>query len=229
MSAFQLKIIAIIAMTLNHVAHVFGGFMPNWLYYICYGAGGLTFPIMACLMTEGYKYTRNFKRYALRLLLFALLALVPFGYALGFAFNVLFTLLLGLICIYLSDHMKSRVGFVFVAILLTLVTLVCDWALMGVPMILCYHKIKNKHARLIIPVSIAWCFMALFSGLNLLVPGNSWLDILPDLLFGFVGCSATIPLLLAYNGEKGPSVKYLFYAYYPAHLLVLSVLKFFLL
>ena len=35
---------------------------------------------------------------------------------------------------------------------------------------------------------------------------------------------AAVPLMLLYNGRRGPRLKYLFYAYYPAHLLVLTFL-----
>lgn len=232
MSAFILKIIAIIAMTMNHIAHVFGNSMPDWLYYICMGVGGMTFPIMAYLMSEGYKYTRNVKKYALRLLLFALLALFPFFFTMGYMLNVLFTFLLGLLGLYLYDHMKSRVGFVFVFILLVLLSLVCDWQLMGVPMILLYHTIKNKYARVIVPLTITWGVMGLLvlSGLlsTLFMPdmAMSMREVIANALYGFVGCTATIPILLNYNGKKGPSMKYLFYAYYPAHLAVLWLIQY---
>ena len=45
------------------------------------------------------------------------------------------------------------------------------------------------------------------------------------MLYPLLGCTATIPLLLAYNGSRGRPMKWLFYAYYPAHILVLGLAK----
>ncbi|MGL6198535.1 MAG: TraX family protein [Lachnospiraceae bacterium] len=225
MSAFQLKIIAIIAMTLNHVAHVFGEDMPDLVYYVCMGIGGMTFPIMAYFMAEGWKYTRNVRKYALRLLLFALLAFFPYVWTMGTQLNVLFTLLLGLLIIYLYETMKSRRWFWFVFILVVAASSLCDWAFMGVPMILCSHVIKNKRGRVILPVAIAWGVMGLFLILSLIFGGGSQRSLIAQAIYAFVGCTLTIPALLSYNGERGPAMKYLFYAYYPAHLTVLAILK----
>ena len=49
--------------------------------------------------------------------------------------------------------------------------------------------------------------------------------LLPFALYPLLGCTATIPLLLAYNGSRGRPMKWLFYAYYPAHILVLGLAK----
>ena len=65
-----------------------------------FGFGGLTFPIMAFLLVEGYRHTSNVARYARRLLVFALVAQVPFGMFLSPGLNVLFTLLVCLGLLY---------------------------------------------------------------------------------------------------------------------------------
>ena len=109
-NSFMLKLIAILGMTLDHLVIVFNIQQPLWAKIMLFAFGGLTFPIMAFLLVEGYKHTSNFKRYALRLLLFAFITYIPYMWAMrGFGLNVLFTLLLGLITLYLYDHMKNRV------------------------------------------------------------------------------------------------------------------------
>jgi TraX protein. len=227
MTAFILKIIAILGMTANHIAHAFGGEMPDGLYYALMMLGGLTFPIMAYLMSEGYKYTKNMKKYAGRLFIFACISLVPFYMALGYyMLNVLFTFLIGLGILYLDEQLKKRWLFWLIFIGAILFTACCDWAFIGVPMILCYHTIKNRYARVIVPVSFMW-LMTAFMGVSyfFLPDAIGTRQMISQALYGFIGCTATIPILLSYKGERGRSMKYFFYAYYPAHLAVLAILK----
>lgn len=227
-NSFTLKMIAIVGMTMDHIGNVYWHYLPDWARIICFAPGGLTFPIMAYLLTEGYKHTKDVKKYALRLLMFALISLIPFIAATGYPrLNVLFTLFLGLIVIYLYDHMKNPTLFLGVFIGATMMTAVCDWKLIGIPMILCYHVIKDEKKRVIVPIIITWNGMVLpdlifyFTRPNFNLIGN-----LPNMLYCIVGCTATIPLLLNYNGERGRPMKYFFYVYYPAHFVVLFLVKY---
>ncbi|GFH41475.1 fimbrial assembly protein fimC [Lactococcus hodotermopsidis] len=225
LNAYTLKIIAIIAMTSDHIGNVFEDQLPLIARMILFAPGGMTFPIMAFLLTEGYRHTHDVKKYGQRLLIFALVALIPFILVAELPMlNVLFTLLFGLIVIYLYDHMNNRVGFWFAFIGITLLTSFCDWPLMGVPMILCYHTIKTPVKRVALPL----LFPLILTSLVLLVDinsGQTLLTLMPNILYTLIGCTATIPLLLNYNGERGKSMKYFFYTYYPAHLLILVVIR----
>ena len=76
--------------------------------------GRLAFPIFAFLAVEGYFHTHSFRRYALRMLLFAVLSEVPFDlmYS-GTPFypvhqNVIWTLLLGLLGIRAMEAVRAR-------------------------------------------------------------------------------------------------------------------------
>jgi len=116
--AYKLKIIAIIGMAIQHSVIVLGDIVPVGFHFPMQLAGGLTFPIMAFLLVEGYRYTSNIKKYLLRLLGFGVIAQVPhmlaFGVMdMGFGFmfaqlNVMFTLLYGLLMVLLHDRMKTR-------------------------------------------------------------------------------------------------------------------------
>lgn len=225
--SFTLKIIAILAMTSDHIGIVFWNWLPVWGRALLFAPGGLTFPIMAFLLTEGYRHTRNFNRYALRLFAFALVSLVPFWLAMGnFRGNVLFTLLLGLIAIRLYDTMQNRGLFVLAFVGLTLLTLFTDWNLVGVPMVLLCHVTKEPRKRVWAPIALVWAAMLLPTALMALAgPAGAFAETLPSMLFLAVGCTASIPLLARYNGQRGRSLKYIFYLYYPLHLVLLVLLR----
>ena len=113
MSVFALKILAILAMLLDHIAAVFlsSTTMP---YVLMRGFGRIAFPIFCFLVVEGYYHTRDVKKYMIRLAGFALVSEIPFDicfYQKPFYWqhqNVFFTLALGLITIYAIDEVKKR-------------------------------------------------------------------------------------------------------------------------
>lgn len=225
-SASTLKFIAILGMTMDHAGIVFGDYIPLWAKISLFALGGLTFPTMAFLLVEGYRHTSNFKRYALRLLLFALISQAPFMWAMHSpGLNVMFTLLLGLITLYLYDHMKSRIGFWVVFVLFVLLSTIMDWSLMGVPMVLMYYVLEGSRKRLVLPILLPISFALVQLVVGLFLYPSSVAQDLPSVAFACIGCSLTVPLLAAYNGQRGRSLKYLFYLYYPGHLLFLALLR----
>lgn len=220
--AFWLKIIAIVGMTLDHIGTAFGEYLPLWAKCVLHAFGGLTFPIMAFLLCEGYRHTRSLKRYALRLLLFAIITQVPYMWALMSQLNVLFTLLLGLLAITCVERIKSPVLRVLVVAGFTAASVVCDWGLMGVPMVLMYNYIRKTKLKLILPVMIPFLMLGVNS-IEVLFSG--YLQALPQLLYVIVGCGLTIPLLGCYQGQRGRPTKYLFYIFYPLHIAVLGIVR----
>ena len=220
--AFTLKIFAIVGMTLDHIGIVFGQWLPLWAQSALYALGGLTFPIMAFLLCEGFRHTRSKGKYALRLLVFALITQIPYMWALMSQLNVMFTLLLGLLALMVMEKVKNPLLSGLVAIVFTLASLVCDWGVMGVPMVLIYYYVQDKKMKPIMGALIPVMYMGA-NGLYALTMG--YMEVLPQLLYVFVGCVLTIPLLANYNGQRGRPMKYLFYAYYPLHIAVLGLLR----
>ena len=222
--SFILKIIAICAMTFNHIANVFGEALPMGFRVPFYAIGGLTFPIMAFSIVEGYHKTSNVKKYMLRILIFGLIALFPFFWAIGYSLNVLFTLLLGLVCLYLRDHMKNKNVFWLCFAGIVIFTILCDWALLGVSLIMAFGTVKGEKRRIILPViAVSVAGIAITSSLAIL-NNTGYIQILLDACF-FLVCLGVIPLLMSYHGKRGyspRSLRYLFYIYYPVHLAVLA-------
>ncbi|MBP3704861.1 MAG: hypothetical protein J6I98_04920 [Clostridia bacterium] len=214
MSAFTLKLIALLTMIIDHVGAVF---FPQyiWLRYI----GRIAMPIYAFLLVQGYRHTRNFTRYALRMALFAVLSEVPYdllfqGTWLEFGNqNVMFTLLCSLLVMKLLDaSAKSRNIFMFLgALCLTAVPhfLNFDYGIYGVLMVLCFflfQKYRGIDAIAFSALTYGYCTQH----------GNN---------VQLYAIAASIPVLL-YNGKKGPlSLKYFFYIAYPAHLLLLFAIS----
>ena len=97
----QLKYLVIAAMLIDHIAWAF---VPtaSLLGQVMHVIGRLTGPTMAYMLAEGYHYTRNVKKYAMRLGFFAVISWLPFSY---FDFFFIVTA----ICeIYTPPRMKSR-------------------------------------------------------------------------------------------------------------------------
>lgn len=94
---YQLKVLAVLLMLVDHVGFVF---FPNIATFRVIGR--FSFPIFLFLLVQGEKYTRNFKQYCLRLLLFGIVSQPIHEMLLGAGrYNILFTLLLGLLCLRL--------------------------------------------------------------------------------------------------------------------------------
>ena len=222
-TSFTLKVVAILGMTANHFCHVFEAQLPLEAVCVLYGFGGLTFPIMAFLLVEGYRHTSSLRRYAQRLLVFALVSQVPYGLFLGTNLNVLFTLLIGLGLLHLNDSLRNRAAFWLVALALVAVSALCDWGILGPVMIMMMQVLAPRRQRVVYPLLLPILGYGLPALAELVAaPG---LALLPEVLYTLVGCSAAIPLLLAYDGRRGRGMKWFFYAYYPAHILALGLLR----
>ena len=217
-SAFSLKVLAIIGMTCNHAAVIFGAILPFPLECALMGAGGLTFPIMAFLLAEGYRCTSHVGRYALRLAVFACIAQLPFQLFLASSGNVLFTLLIGLGVLYARDRLHHRALFWAAAVLGMLISFFCDWGLIGIAMILINGILPQRKAAL---CSSAFpCVVVGLPALLSLLTGT--FALLPNLLYALM-CALAGFVLLGYRGRRGAPLKWFFYAYYPAHIVVLGI------
>ena len=226
-SAFTLKMAAIAGMSCNHVANVFGDVMAPAATMILFTLGGITFPIMAFLLCEGYRHTSSIRRYATRLALFAVAAEVPWFLLWGPALNVLFTLLIGLGLLWARDHLRGRGAYGLVIVAGVAASWLCDWAIAGPLMIVFFHRVREQ-PRGVLKVMAA--FGAVFGIPQLISVWGAGLGaaggLPPAIQWGALGyytlgfALATF-LMTTYNGQRGPSLKWFFYAYYPAHLLVL--------
>ncbi len=203
LSGFQLKILAIVLMTIDHIGIVL---FPEIVIFRMIGR--IAFPIFAFLLVEGALHTKDIKKYLKRLLLLAFISEIPFDLLVyGSVWewklqNVFFTLFIGVLCIHCLETMLDGVLKLACIMVLVFISewLNLDYGAFGVLLILAIYFLRGN----IMKQSVAIILLAAFAG------GN---------LEGYAGLSV-IPIAL-YNGERGYPMKYFFYAYYPIHLLVL--------
>ena len=224
MSSFVLKWIALISMLIDHIGFCF---FPDVL--LLRAVGRISFPLFAFLLSKGYQYTSNLKKYFFRLLFFAVLSEIPFnlflsGKIMDFSRqNVLFSLCFGAAAIYAYERISAyskRAEWGLLAVTLIAATaqlFQTDYGAFGVILIFILFVCKDQKMLpfLYLLNILFFAFMAyLYSGTR-------------EALLSFCALLA-YPLFLAYNETSGPKfLKWFFYLFYPLHLLILAVLAFY--
>ncbi len=219
----QLKYLVVITMLIDHIAWAFVP-MDSVLGQVMHFIGRLTGPTMAYFVAEGYYYTKNVKKYAIRLGIFALLSWLPFSYfesgRIELRFGVIYTLFLGLLGIWLWDKSGwTREGKLVGIFGLCALSVLGDWPIFDVLFCLLFFVYREDPKR----KWAAFCVVALICCLNVLYSEPWWSGLY---MLGIL----CVPLLLHffYHGEKGsqkPFHKWFFYVCYPAHLLVLAIIR----
>lgn len=160
-TGFTLKLAALAGMTANHVAHAFIAQLPVLAAEALYWLGGLTFPIMAFLLVEGYRHTSSVPRYLGRLLAFAALSQAPFTLLFGWTGNIFFTLAIGLAIIWVWDTAPVRAaGPAALAAGLAL-SILCDWAILGPTMIFAFWRLRAHPRGVLLTMLIPFATMAI--------------------------------------------------------------------
>lgn len=224
LSNFDLKLIAIITMTIDHIGVVFGTSFYNFLRAV----GRLSFPIFAFLLTEGYVYTKSFGKYFFRLLVLAVVSEVIYDYVFYGSFiylganNIFFTLALGLLTLWLLDKSKVLVKKYFKEKIDLTIILPITYLLILVVMGLITEFLNFSYGMLgILVISFFYLFKKNFP-LTVLSVSLSTL-ILGDTMQYFSLLS--LILIYFYNKKLGKKCKLFFYLYYPLHILVLGVIR----
>ncbi len=236
MTQVQLKRIAILSMLLDHTAKVvlkssllsplMGMETEQALRTFMIIVGRMAFPIFAWFVAEGCRKTSNSAHYLLRLGIFALLSEIPFQLCfygkLTFAcHNVLFTLLLAALAILLGNRLRQAGIFCFLP---SVVAVALGWMLQtdynawGILLVIGLYYMPTEQGQLLYLASWVTVFQLIWHGWNGLSGGGGSSSL--QLLYWIGGLSA-IPLLATYTGERGKGGRWLFYLFYPCHLLSL--------
>lgn len=190
-------------MALDHTGAVL---YPSQIWLRCLGR--IAFPIFCFLIVEGFFHTHDVRRYMGRLGVFALISEIPYdlafrGVPLEYAHqNVFFTLLIGIgMMVLLERNREWPVKAVILLLAMWLAVLIrSDYNFRGVLLIFVFY-IFHESRWLAVTAGGFWNF--LYQG-----------------VIQKYGVLSVLPLAL-YNGERGRKMKYFFYIFYPAHLLLL--------
>lgn len=237
----ELKLVAIIAMTVDHIAWaMFEGYPTAPLPIFMHIIGRLTCPIMCYFIAEGYHHTKNINKYTFRLFAFAFIShfayifasnafvdfksFIPFYY--GDFLNqtsVMWSLAWGLVMLRIADSKKIKLTCkVFLVILICIITLSSDWSCIAS---LCIMAIGTNRDNL--KKQMAWMifYVALYSLVYFFAI---------DKVYGVLqmGVILSIPIIAMYNGSRGKNekinkfMKWFFYIFYPAHLFVIGLINY---
>ena len=233
LNANQIKLIAITAMTIDHLTWTFfPGTQAVWYVVILHIIGRLTAPIMWFFIAEGCQHTRDAKGYGLRLFIFAVISHFAYNFAFGIPFrplstgvfnqtSVLWSLAWAVVVIQISKSERISQRMKTLAIIgICLITFPSDWSCIAV-MCPFYMYVHRENFRLQARDIVIWT--AMYAIVYFLAIDRIYGAIQ---MFTFL----TIPILAQYNGSRGKArgMKWLFYIYYPAHLFVIGFLRIYL-
>lgn len=230
LNANQLKTIAIIAMTVDHLVWtVCPGYSTKWWVLLLHVIGRLTAPIMWYFIAEGYHHTKNLKKYAVRLFVLAFVSHFAYNFCFGIPFlpfktsvfnqtGVVWSLAWGLVLLCISDNEKLKQWQkIILTFLICVITFPSDWSCIATLAVLFIGANRGNFKKQMI------CMM-IFTFMYALV-----YFIFIDKIYAIVQLFTclTIPLLKQYNGERGrwKGMSKLFYIYYPAHLVICGIIR----
>ena len=222
MNSFALHILAMLLMLCDHLQLTL---LPELPILRC--VGRLAFPLFAFMAVEGYLRTRNLKNYLLRLLMLGVISEIPFDLLVsGSVFypvhqNVIWTIVLGLCCIWAfenisADLKKMLSAVVIIASLAAAIIARVDYSSAGVLTLLAFYAFRGTtvRCRLLQLLSLGIINLMLLGGVELTFPYQA-LAVL------------SLPIIWLYDGSQGPHdgfIKAANYLFYPAHMLMLALL-----
>ena len=237
----SIKLIAIIAMTVDHIAWLlFPGYPQQWLPVTLHVIGRITCPVMCYFVAEGYHHTKDIARYTRRMFVFAVIShfayvfasgnfvdwksFIPFYY--GEILNqtsVMWPLAWGLVMLRIaqSERIKEQVKPILI-LGICVITFPSDWSCIASLCILAFGTNRGNFKK-----QMLWMifYVATYSIVYFFAL---------DKVYGVIQMAVilAIPILMTYNGMRGKSprinqlMKYGFYVYYPLHLFLLALVRF---
>lgn len=244
-----IKLFAALCMLPNHCAEMFLR-EDTLLRVFLLGIGYAAAFAMCFFLSEGFRFTSSRRRYGERLFIFALLSEIPYYIAFcpplfqadpvtvmrSSPLNMIWTLFLSFLILEVCTlPLIGRPEKTILIVTILFLSGFSDWGVLAPLFVLLFSLAGPKKAAQ--KKAFAACLL-LFAATLLLenrAGGFSWPDSLVRTLLSLTGpAAASILILFYYNGQAhrtGTHLKFrkwFFYIFYPAHLAVLDLIRFFL-
>lgn len=225
-NGFQLKMIMAILMLVDHI----GQFIPNvpiWFRYL----GRIVAPIFFFMLVEGFIHTSNRQNYMKRLFTWGFIMLggswlleLILPYEKSIPNNIFFSLATCFSLLYMIDLIKNaednkvKNKLTIYAVAIGFLALFTEASFIGIGMVLVFYFFReNKLALSILYIALSSIFtLGNFTYENLFLINYQWMMVF------------SLPFILLYNGERGKSLKYFFYGFYPSHIWVLYIISYYI-
>lgn len=201
----MIKIIAMLAMLIDHMGQVY---FPNAVVFTI--VGRLAFPLFCCGVAKGYKRTGNIKKYALRLLILAIISQYPYSMLFdNFHLNVCFTLLAGLLVIQLYE---SKINYfikvpAILGLLIASHILFFEYGIYGIATVVVFHLFDGKYYLVFL--------QAVVTVIGIMLYGYYPMQLISILSVGIIA------LFEKYDFKINRVIQY---GFYPAHIILLLLL-----
>ena len=230
----------LLAMALMLCDHLWATVLPGWMWLTALGR--IAFPIFAFQVAEGFRRTHDRKKYLRRMFLFALLSEIPFNYlyysspVFPFHQNVMFTFCIAILLMMALEKLRCKGKLIYtIAAVLSLplgyvlgTLAMVDYYGSGVVTVLIFYICRRiPHGWIGELAGLAVLNCRLLGGMTVPVSLWGWTLELPEQGLALL---ALIPIWL-YNGKQGAhsrAIQYSCYAFYPAHMLILALLRMYL-
>jgi len=221
MSSYELKLIAVITMLIDHIGFFF---FPQ--YGILRVVGRLSFPIFAWFIGNGIRYTHDTKLYLTRMVLFGFVSQIPYALSIQLLYpgpvelNIFFTLSIGLAAILLMRKTDRKwLKFLIVLVSAGLAAAIpTDYGAAGVLSVVAFYvyhdNIKAMFLSQTAIFGVFYTLPAIYVVTEHLVQSADF--IATTQIFAVL----SVALIALYNGERGPKIKYFFYLLYPVQFVV---------
>ncbi len=229
LSSNLIKVIGAITMVVDHIGFIF--FPDCRIFRII---GRLSFPIFSFLIFEGCRHTKNKKLYLSRILILGIITSTVYCFVMKELYlNVLITFSCSIILVYSVQYLKKsnnlKEGFFRLSVFAFLCSgvyfltekVTVDYDTFGVllpvfPAVVSRENKNNRNKLTLLNIEF-WAFVA---GLLIMSFARGGVQ-----FYGLL----SVPLIALYNGKKGFNLpKYFFYIFYPTHLVVLWLVKWFI-
>ena len=207
MNSFQIRLVAMVTMMIDHVGYLF---FPSIIAFRI--VGRIAFILFAFLTAEGICHTKNKNTYIIRLLICGLISEIPYNLMLtsqlsfSYAQNVCFTLALGAIACKLIEERRRRETFITLlglgGVLAVVQYIPMDYGLAGVLAIIIMYLLNSTRDKR----TLGAVGSSLITTVGL--PLQIW-------------SLMSMPFIYLYNGKQGKRYGGFFYLFYPGHMLLL--------